>query len=82
MVIQRQVLDALKSRFKELERDLVIGTRDFRLESGLLLGVDLPPRVMAEIVDVSVRPIDTSIADAKTYSKYCDIIDVGELEVD
>lgn len=77
MVIQRQVLGELRNRFSELERNVVIGTRNFRLESGLLLGVDLPPRVMAEIVDVSVRPIDTSIADAKMYSKYCDIIDVG-----
>ncbi len=77
VIIQRQVLDELRNRFKALEREIAFGTRNFRLESGLLVGVDLPPRVMAEIVDVSVRPIDTSIADAKMYSKYCDIIDVG-----
>ncbi len=76
-IIQKRLLDDLRTRFKALEREVVLGVRNFRLISGLTLGIDLPPRIMAEIVDVSIRPIDVSITSAKKYSKWADIIDVG-----
>ncbi len=76
-IIQQQILDELRSHVKELRQDVVVGSRNFRLESGLILGVDVPPLVMAEIVDASIRPIDVSIAEAKKHSKWSDIIDIG-----
>ncbi|UCE09041.1 MAG: dihydropteroate synthase-like protein, partial [Candidatus Thorarchaeota archaeon] len=76
-IIQKRILNDLRSRLKALEREAVFGVRNFRLDSGLSLGVDLPPRIMAEVVDVTTRPIDVSIANAEKYSKWADIIDIG-----
>ncbi|MFX1485241.1 MAG: DUF6513 domain-containing protein, partial [Promethearchaeota archaeon] len=76
-MIQKRILDDLRNRFKALEQEVVYGSRNFRLMSGLAVGIDLPPRIMAELVDASTRDVDDTIANAKRYSKWADIIDIG-----
>lgn len=76
-IIQRRVLEKITNQYKALEKETIFDTRNFRLLSGLGLGVDLPPRIMAEVVDASIRPIDITLNNAKRYSKWADIIDVG-----
>ncbi|MFX1483860.1 MAG: dihydropteroate synthase-like protein [Promethearchaeota archaeon] len=76
-ILQRRTLEDLRSRYNALEREVVYGTRNFRLKSGLAIGIDLPPRIMAELVDASTRDADDTIADAKKYAKFADILDIG-----
>ncbi len=77
VILQRMILAGLRKRMVETERDAVIGTRNFRLSSGLVIGIDVLPRIMAEVVDASTRPFDASMKVAKYYSQWADIIDIG-----
>jgi dihydropteroate synthase-like protein len=76
-IIQRRILEAIRDRYKTLEKETLFDTKNFRLISGFGIGIDLPPRIMAEVVDASIRPIDITLANAKKYSKWADIIDIG-----
>lgn len=76
-MIRKRILADLRNRFEALEKEVVYGTRNFRLESGLTIGIDLPPRIMAELVDATTRDVDDTIADAKKYSEFADILDIG-----
>ncbi|MFQ5977915.1 MAG: dihydropteroate synthase-like protein [Candidatus Heimdallarchaeota archaeon] len=67
----------LQERINELEKEVEFGTRNFRLRSKLSIGIDLPPRVMAEIVDATHRSVDDGLSKARRFSKWADILDVG-----
>ena len=76
-IVQKRVIEVIRNQYKAIEKETVYDTRNFRLLSGLGIGIDLPPRIMAEVVDASIRPIDITLANAKRYSKWADIIDIG-----
>ncbi|MFW9889548.1 MAG: dihydropteroate synthase-like protein [Candidatus Thorarchaeota archaeon] len=76
-VIQKILVDQLRDYMKHLERETVFGKRNFRLRSGYPIGIDFPPRVMAEVVDVTTRSVEESIATAQFFAEWADILDVG-----
>ncbi len=76
-VIRKKILEDLRGRIDQIEEQAVFGIRNFKLHSGLSIGMDLPPRVMAEVVDATSRPIESCVLNAQYYSKWADIIDVG-----
>lgn len=76
-IIRSKHLEELRKRIAQLEDEAVFGTRNFKLRSGLSVGMDLPPRVMAEVVDATSRPFESCVASARFYSEWADILDVG-----
>ncbi|MFX1441039.1 MAG: dihydropteroate synthase-like protein, partial [Promethearchaeota archaeon] len=76
-IIQKILADQLKNHMKQLERETVFGKRNFRLRSGYPIGIDFPPRVMAEVVDVTARSVEESVATAQFFVESADILDVG-----
>ena len=76
-IIQKILADHLKQHMKQLEATVAFGNRNFRLLSGYPIGIDFPPRVMAEVVDVTTRAFEESISAAQFYAKWADILDVG-----
>jgi dihydropteroate synthase-like protein len=76
-IIQKILADELRNHMKQLESETVFGKRNFRLRSGYPLGIDFPPRVMAEVVDVTTRSVEESIETAQFFADYADILDVG-----
>ncbi|MFW9846123.1 MAG: dihydropteroate synthase-like protein [Candidatus Thorarchaeota archaeon] len=76
-VIQKMLVDQLRDHMKQLESKADFEKRNFRLRSGYPIGIDLPPRVMAEIVDVTTRPVEESIRTAQFFAQWADILDIG-----
>ncbi|MFX1369418.1 MAG: dihydropteroate synthase-like protein [Promethearchaeota archaeon] len=76
-IIQKMLGDQLREHMKRLETTSVFGKRNFRLRSRYPIGIDFPPRVMAEVVDVTTRTFEESIAAAQFYAQWADILDVG-----
>ncbi len=75
--IKSKIREELQNRITQIEDEAVFGMRNFRVRSGLSIGMDLPPRVMAEVVDATSRPLESCILGAQYYSKWADILDVG-----
>jgi dihydropteroate synthase-like protein len=76
-IIQEQQTRYLQERILQIENEVSFGDRNFKTISGLSIGIDFPPRVMAEIVDATTRSIDTGLDQAKRFSKWADILDIG-----
>ena len=76
-IIRDQQAKYLEDKINQLENEAVFGNRNFKTISGLVIGIDFPPRVMAEIVDVTNRPIEEGLAKAGKFSKWADILDIG-----
>ncbi|MHA2600863.1 MAG: dihydropteroate synthase-like protein [Candidatus Thorarchaeota archaeon SMTZ1-83] len=76
-IVKTMLVDELRDHMKRLEREAVFEKRNFRLRSGCPVGIDFPPRVMAEIVDVTTRSIEYSMATARFFTRWADILDVG-----
>jgi dihydropteroate synthase-like protein len=76
-VIQEQQVKYLEERISQLEKEVTIGPRNFKTISGLSIGIDFPPRVMAEIVDATSRPVENGLAKARIFSEWADILDIG-----
>jgi dihydropteroate synthase-like protein len=62
---------------QDLESKVSFDKRNFRLLSGTTIGIDMPPRVLAEVADVTLHPIEKSLEKAKELAKFADIIDLG-----
>ncbi len=76
-IIRAKILEELRTQINQIEDDAVFGLRNFRLRSGLSVGMDFPPRVMAEVVDATSRPLESCLLGAQYYSEWADILDVG-----
>jgi dihydropteroate synthase-like protein len=76
-IIRKQQAKYLEKRINQLEKEVSFGTRNFKTISGLSIGIDFPPRVMAEIVDATSRSIEEGLAKAQIFSEWADILDIG-----
>ncbi len=77
MALSNYILEKMKSLLSKAEHDATFGVRNFKLDSGLVIGIDVRPKIMAEVVDATTRPFEQCIATAKYYAKYADIVDLG-----
>ena len=76
-IIKQKQREKFQQQLKDLEEQADFEKRNFRLISGLPIGIDFPPRVMAEVVDVTTRSIDESLEKARVLAEWADIIDLG-----
>ncbi|MGY5853930.1 MAG: dihydropteroate synthase-like protein [Candidatus Thorarchaeota archaeon] len=76
-IIQDKLTEQLKEQIQRIEHEASYKIRNFKLRSGLSIGMEFPPRVMAEIVDVTTRPIEVSISKARRLARHADILDLG-----
>ncbi|MFX0115487.1 MAG: dihydropteroate synthase-like protein, partial [Candidatus Hodarchaeota archaeon] len=76
-IMRQQQVKLLQERINELEKKAEFNGRNFRLRSKLPVGIDFPPRVMAEIVDATSRSMDDGLAKARRFVKWTDILDIG-----
>ncbi|MGY5874780.1 MAG: dihydropteroate synthase-like protein [Candidatus Thorarchaeota archaeon] len=76
-IIQESLTEHLRKQIHEIEHEASFETRNFRIRSGLPIGLDFPPRVMAEIVDVTTHPIEVSLSKAQRLAEHADILDLG-----
>ncbi|MFW9847667.1 MAG: dihydropteroate synthase-like protein [Candidatus Thorarchaeota archaeon] len=76
-IIRAKIIEELRTQINRIEDGSVFGMRNLRLRSGLSVGMDLPPRVMAEVVDATSRPFESCVLEAGYYSEWADILDVG-----
>lgn len=76
-IMREQQTKFLQERISELEKKVEFGARNFKLRSNLSIGIDLPPRVMAEIVDATSRSVDDGLSKARRFSKWAEILDIG-----
>lgn len=76
-IIRSKLLEEIRRRIDQVEDEATFGARNFRLRSGLSVGIDLPPRVMAEVVDATSRPFESCLASSRYYSEWADILDIG-----
>ncbi len=77
IIIKEKQKENLHQYIQELEDKVSFKTRNFKLISGIPIGLDFPPKVMAEVVDVTTRSIDESLEKAKKFVEWADIIDLG-----
>ena len=76
-IIQKELTRYLQERILQIENEVDFGERNFKTTSGLSIGIEFPPRVMAEIVDATTRSIDVGLEQARGFSKWADILDIG-----
>jgi len=76
-LIREKQCQLLQERIAMIEKSSLHLPRTFRLRSNLSVGIDLPPRVMAEIVDATSRSMEEGLDKARKLSKWADILDIG-----
>ncbi len=76
-IIKQKQWENLQRYLKELENKANFKTSNFKLISGMPIGIEFPPRVMAEVVDVTTRSIEESLGKARMLAKWADVIDLG-----
>jgi dihydropteroate synthase-like protein len=76
-IIREEQIAFYQKYVQDIESKVSFDKRNFRLLSGLTIGIDMPPRVLAEVVDVTSHTFEESLEKTKRLAKFADIIDLG-----